>query len=62
MQSYAERGRIQGKENVDNGHVTKIQSMGGRVQGPVTGKKWGPINIRKISKEDKSRRGKLVDE
>jgi len=35
---YAQ-GPIQGKENVESGHWSNIQSLGGKAQGPIQGKK-----------------------
>jgi hypothetical protein len=57
-------GRKGGATNAKSGHMKEIQkkaaSLGGKIMGPIIGKKYGKYNMEKMTKEDKVRGGKTA--
>jgi hypothetical protein len=55
-------GKRGGEKNSKSGHMKKIQKenahIGGKIMGPIIGKKYGINNLKKITFEDRSKGGK----
>ena len=55
-------GKLGGNTNAQSGHMKRIQKenahIGGKIMGSIVGKKYGKLNILKITKEQKSKGGK----
>jgi hypothetical protein len=65
---YTKMGKLGGDTNKKSGHISKLGKKNGALNGKTknsrkasskTGKIWGSINIKKITKEQKSEGGKI---